>query len=197
MTLFTTALVLFFIMDPMGNISTFLKILEPFDARRRNLIIFREMLIVLAIMLFFSFFGEFFITFLQISETTVRLSSGVILFLIALTIIFPGMRNVRASLPKVEPFIIPLAVPLIAGPALIATIMLFAHLQPRPSTMIAAIFISWFCALVILLFATQLKNLLRNNGLIAFEKLMGMILILISVQRFMDGVHSFFVHYNG
>ncbi len=196
MSLFTISLILFFTMDPVGNVSTFLKVLDKYESRQRHLIILREMLFVLVTMLVFSFFGEFFFAFLQLTETTVRLSSGVILFLIALTIIFPGMSNMRTRLPQVEPYIIPLAIPLIAGPATLATVMLFAHLQPSQSIMLGAIMIAWLASLAILLFGAQLKKLMGENGLMACEKLMGMILILLAIQRFMDGITSYLYVYS-
>ncbi len=196
MSVFTIALVLFFIMDPIGNVATFLNVLAPYEPRQRRLIVIREMLIALVVMLTFNFFGEFFFYFLEISETTVRISSGVILFLISLTIIFPS-PNARTELPKTEPFIIPLAIPLISGPALCATIMLYAHLEPSYSVMIEAIFYAWIASLAILLFAPQMKKIFGSGGLTAAERLMGMILVLIAVQRFMDGVSSFIQEYHG
>lgn len=197
MSLFSIALVLFFIMDPIGNVASFLSVLAPYDAKKRRFIVLREMFIALAIMMVFNFFGEFIFQFLEISETTVRLSSGVILFLIALSVIFPGPTAIRLKLPKVEPFIIPLAVPLISGPALSATIMLYAHLEPSYAVMFGAIVLAWFASLIILLFAPEMKRFFGTGGLVAAEKLMGMILILIAVQRFMDGVTSFLNDYNG
>lgn len=197
MSLFTISLVLFFIMDPIGNVTAFLEVLEPYEPKKRQWIVFREMLIALLIMLLFNFFGEYFFDILEISETTVRLSSGVILFLIALSIIFPGPTTIRSKLPKVEPFIIPLAIPLIAGPAIMATLMLYSHLVPTYTTMLAAIGMAWLASLVILLFAPQMKSIFGKGGLIAAERLMGMILILIAVQRFMDGVTSFLTVYHG
>lgn len=197
MSLFTIALVLFLIMDPLGNVATFLTVLSPYGERRRQWIVLREMGIALIAMLIFNCFGEFIFQFLEISETTVRLSSGVILFLIALSIIFPGTQNARCHLPRSEPFIIPLAIPLIAGPALLATVMLYAHLEPSLVVMLEAIFASWLAALAVLMFAPQLKKILGSCGLVAAEKLMGMILILIAIQRFMDGVTSFIQTYHG
>lgn len=196
-SLFSIALVLFLTMDPVGNVSTFLKVLEPFGRRRYHLIVFREMLIVLVTMFIFTFLGEYVFTILQISETTVRLSSGVILFVIALTIIFPGSRDIRPNLPKLEPFIIPLAIPTIAGPALVATVMLYSHLVPEMTVMVSAVVLAWIAGLLVLLFAPQIKRVLGNNGLLACEKLMGMVLILMAVQRFMDGIHSFLTQYHG
>jgi small neutral amino acid transporter SnatA (MarC family) len=197
MSLFSITLVLFFIMDPIGNVSSFLTVLAPYDEKKRRYIVLREMGIALLMMLVFNFFGEFFFQFLQISETTVWLTSGVILFLIAIMIIFPSARNIRTKLPTEEPFIIPLAIPLISGPALLATIMLYAHLEPSTLVMLEAIVLAWLASLIILLFAPQVKRICGTGGLVAGERLMAMILILIAVQRFMDGVTSFIHDYHG
>lgn len=187
MSLFTIALILFFTMDPVGNISNFLKVLEKYNFKERQWIIVREMGFALLAMFIFSFFGEHIFKYLELSETSLRISSGVLLFLIALTIIFPWL-NMRFQFPKVEPFIIPLAIPLIAGPATLATVMLFAHLQPSFWIMNGAILAAWAAALLLLLAGPYLHRLLGDNGLMACEKLMGMILILLAVQRFMDGI---------
>lgn len=191
MDLFNLALVLFLIMDPIGNISSFLKLLEEAPPKRRKAIIIREMLIALGAMVAFNFFGEFVFSILDVSETTVRLTSGAILFLVAIKILFPSIDSLRANLPTGEPFITPLAIPLIAGPSLLATIMLFAHLEPGVSTMLAAILLAWFAAVAVLLSGGYLKRIVGNNGLMACERLMGMILVLLAIQRFSEGLHQF------
>lgn len=191
MTLFSIALVLFLIMDPLGNISSYLSLVEGIDPKRQRVILIREMLIALLAMVIFNYLGEFIFDLLQISEPTVRLSSGVILFLIALKILFPSQSGFRDNLPKEEPFIIPLAIPLIAGPSLLATIMLYAHMEQSQPVMLMAILFAWLAALVVLMSSRFLYNILRYNGLIACEKLMGMVLVLIAIQRFLDGVEQF------
>lgn len=191
MSLFNITVVLFLIMDPIGNLSYYLSMVKGLNPKRQNWIIFREMLIALAVMLGFNFLGEYIFNFLDISETTVRLSSGVILFLIALKILFPSNDGLRAHLPPGEPFIFPLAVPLIAGPALLATIMLYAHLEPNYSVMVIAIFIAWLLSACIFLFSHSIKRLLGDNGLMAIERLIGMVLVLVAVQRFLEGILLF------
>lgn len=191
MTLFTITLVLLLIMDPFGNISSYLQLVAPFDKKKQRWILMREMLIVLGIMIGFNYLGEFIFDVLSLSETTVRLSSGVILFLTAIKILFPSTDSVRANLPAGEPYITPLAVPLIAGPSLMATIMLFAHLETCQAMMLEAIFISWAAVGAVLYFATPIKRVLGNNGLMACERLMGMVLVLVSVQRFLEGILIF------
>lgn len=187
----TVVIMLFLIMDPIGNIQSFLSMLKELPPKRQYYIIGREMLIALGIMSLFSLIGDHIFVILQISETGVKLASGMILFLVALQILFPTGKGFRVNLPNDEPFVIPLAIPLIAGPSLLATILLFSHLEPSSSFMLTAIFAAWLAASGVLLFANQFKKILGDNGLLACEKLMAMILILLAMQRFMDGVQSF------
>lgn len=191
MTLFTLSLILYLIMDPLGNVSSYLKLVQSLPPKRQYWIIVREMLIALAIMVLCNEIGEFLFDMLHITETAIRLASGLILFLAALKILFPTIDSPRANLPEGEPFIIPLAIPFIAGPALLATIMLYAHLEPSQPLMLSAIFLSWGAAVATLFLSAPLKRILGENGLIACERLMGMILILLAIERFSTGVQLF------
>jgi len=188
MTLFTIAFTLFLIMDPIGNVTPFLNMTEDFSSKKRRWIVIREMGIALGFMLFFTFLGEYLFNILNISEVALKISSGLILFLIALQILIPHFDSMRESLPKGEPFFTPLAVPLIAGPSLLTTIMLFTHLEPSVSLMLFSIALAWGAATAVLFFSEKLQGILGINGLQVCENLMGMILILLAIQRFMDGV---------
>ncbi len=191
MTLLSISLVLILIMDPIGNLSCFLSMVQKIDPKKQRWIIGREMLIALAFMLGFNYLGEIIFDFLDISETAVRLTSGVILFLVAIKVLFPAPDSLRANLPQGEPFIFPLAIPLVAGPALLATIMLYAHLELTQSVMLEAIFIAWLFSVLIFFFACPIKKVLGENGLMACERLIGMVLVLIAVQRLLEGVLLF------
>lgn len=191
MALLNLAIILFLIMDPLGNISSFLHMLDGIPTKKRRVIIIREMLIALAAMVLFNFIGELIFDILKVSDTTLKLASGVILFLVGIKILFPSPDSVRANLPTGEPFITPLAIPLIAGPSLLATIMLFAHLESSQWVTFGAILIAWTVAVTVLLAGTFLKRILTVNGLMACERLMGMVLILLAIQRFLEGVKEF------
>lgn len=191
MTLINISIILFLIMDPIGNISSFLNLTSELPPNRRRMIIIREMAIALAAMLIFNYLGEFIFNVLQVSEIALRLTSGAILFLVAIKILFPSIDSLRANLPAGEPFVTPLAIPLIAGPSLLATIMLFAHIEPSQLTMLGAILIAWCAAAIILVFGDRLQKALGTNGLVACERLMGMILIMLAIQRFLEGVQMF------
>lgn len=187
MTLFSLTIVLLFIMDPLGNIKNFAKYLDGLPSKRQKVIIAREMLIALGFILLFNFIGEYLYSLLSISNVTAYLASALILFLVAIKILFPQFEG---SQPKKEgePLLFPLAVPMIAGPALLATVMLYADTEPSPWVMLGAIFISWVIASIILLSSKTLIRVLGTPGLTACEKLLGMILVLLSIQRFLQGI---------
>lgn len=191
MTFVSLTFMLFMIMDPIGSISSFLNMVKELPPQRRQWVVVREMLIALFTMILFAFIGEFILYILGINDLTVRLSSGTILFLAALKILFSSPDNPRANLPKGEPFITPLAIPLIAGPSTLATIMLYAHLPDTQAMIIPAIVISWAIAISVLLLAGPIERILGANGLRACEKLIGMILILLALQRFFEGFQQF------
>lgn len=191
-TLYTLAVILFLIMDPIGNIAAYITLMQSVPQKKQNWVLLREMSIALVTTLAFSFLGEYIFNLLKINDVTVRLASGVILFLIAIKIIFPSLDGWRVNLPKGEPFIVPLAIPLIAGPSLLATVMLYADLEPSFWLVPGAIFLAWIAALGVFWIAPTLHKYLGNNGLLALEKLTGIILVLLAVQRFSEGLHRFF-----
>lgn len=195
MSLFSITLILFLIMDPLGNIASYLKLIEGIPPRRVTWVVCREMTIALLFMILFIFIGEFILSILEISEITVRIASAMIIFLTAIKILFPATNSLRANLPAGEPFITPLAVPLIAGPSLLATIMLFAHIEPSSFTMFASIGIAWLASTIILLNAPLIHRIVGNNGLMAAERLTGMLLVMLAVQRFMEGIHQFITNH--
>lgn len=192
MTLLSATLILFLIMDPIGNITSFRNLLKEIAPEKQRWIIFREMMLALGVMILFYYIGDALLDLLQVSETTVRIASGVILFLVALKILFTSKTSLRANLlPEGEPFLVPLAIPLIAGPGLLATIMLYAHLDALQSTMLIAILLAWLGASLVLLLSSPLQRFLGNNGLMACERLMAMILVLLGIQRFLEGIRLF------
>jgi len=191
MTLLSIVMILVLITDPIGSISSFEDALAHIKGPQRKAIIVREMLFALGVMVFFNFIGEVILDIFKLSETTVRLTSGIILFLGALRILFPPADEEGLASDEGTPFIVPLAIPTIASPALLATIMLFAHIIPGNAIMLSAIGISWLISVTILLSSGLLKRVIGKSGLMACERLMGMVLILLAIQRFMDGIDSF------
>lgn len=195
MDFFIISILLYLIMDPIGNITSFLKLINQVPQDRQRWVTIREMLIALVALLLFDLLGEFIFSILQITEPTVRVSSGVILFLIAIKILFSSKTSLRANLPNEEPFIVPLAIPLIAGPSALATVMLFARIEPNQFVMIGAIITAWFAAVVTLFLAKPLLKALGRNGLLACERLMGMVLVMLAIQRFLEGIRQFVAQY--
>lgn len=191
MSVYSIALVLYLIMDPIGNIGSFREQLKRYEGAKKRWVILREMSFALLAMLLFAMIGEYLFLLLNISEAAVRLSSGLILFLCAIQILFPTVDSARSSLPDGEPYAIPLAIPLTAGPALLATVMLYSHLEERTTVMILSVVIAWLFALFTHLIGDTLYRLVGSGGLIAMERLMGMILVLLAIQRFMEGVKLF------
>jgi MarC family membrane protein len=178
-------------MDPLGNIPLFLTALKNVESARRLKVIIRELLIALLVMIIFLFSGQAFLSALHISEPALTATGGVILFLIALKMIFPQGAHTQNANDE-EPFIVPLAIPYIAGPSALATLLLIMNGEPqRWPEWLGALFIAWFVSGLILMCADPLARVLRNRGLIAIERLMGMILVAIAIQMLMDGIAKF------
>jgi MarC family membrane protein len=187
------AFALFLLMDPIGNVPIFVSVLKNSDPARQRRIIMRELIIALLIIIVFNFIGDALLNFLNVKISTILFSGGIILFLIALKMIFPGGRDSEVELPHdKEPFIVPLATPLVAGPAVLAAVMLYSgqHINDHFIT-VGAIVIAWAASTLILLSSSLWKKLLGWRGLVACERLMGLILTLIAVQMFLEGVEMF------
>ncbi len=191
MTLLTLTLTLFLIMNPLGNMKHFLTLLEGLKGRRQCFVITREMILALIAMFIFSFFGEHIAGAFHLNQTSIFLSSGLILFLTAIKVLFPPKDDYIPRIHGEEPFLVPIAIPIIASPALLATIMLFSQTEPLVWPMMVSILMAWGVSMLLLLASRPILKLIGQNGLTAIERLMGMILILISVQRFMEGILLF------
>ncbi|MCL5282456.1 MAG: NAAT family transporter [Planctomycetes bacterium] len=190
MDIFSTALLLFLVIDPIGNIPAFLVVLRSVPEERHKRIIFRELFIALIVLGLFLFFGQFILAALQVSQGSLGAAGGIILFLIAVRMIFPVPKGVFGEEAEVEePFVVPLAVPLIAGPAAMATLMLLmAHDPSNWPQWLAALLLAWSISGIILLSADQLARLLGRRTLTAIERLMGLVLTAVAVQMFIDGI---------
>ncbi|AWL10860.1 UPF0056 membrane protein [Saliniradius amylolyticus] len=194
METWSAAVTLIFIMDPLGNLPIFMSTLKSIEPKRRRLIIIRELLFSLGLMMLFLFSGQAVLDFISVKQETVSIAGGIILFLIALRMIFPAPKtkapDEQANQP--EPFLVPLAIPLIAGPSLLATLILLSNQDPsRMFDWTIAAFVAWGVTAVILLFSGMFHRLLGERGLIAVERLMGMILVMIAIQMLLDGVASY------
>ncbi len=194
MDLIGATVLLFVVMDPLGNIPIFLAVLDKVAPERRYKVLIRELILALILLLAFLFAGRYVLAFLGLSQASISVAGGIILFLIALKMIFPVPRSMRDDYDDDhdEPFLVPLAVPMIAGPSAMAILLLLATAEPgRLGIWTLAVLIAWGATAVILLAAPQLKRLLGQRGLIATERLMGMLLVAIAVQMFLEGVTQF------
>jgi multiple antibiotic resistance protein len=196
LTLFvSTVFTLTLVMDPLGNIPLFMTALKGVSEERRRKVIARELVIALGIMVFFLLFGKYFVSALALDITAMSVAGGIVLFLIAMQMIFPAQHSTFADGPEGEPFIVPLAIPLIAGPSTLTTILLFSMRDPgRLNLWLGVVGVSWLINAVILAgLSGRLSRILGQRGLLAMEKLMGMILVTISVQMIMTGLKKFLV----
>ncbi len=191
--MFSATVLLFLIMDPLGNLPIFMSVLKHVDPKRRRVILIREMLIALILMLIFLFAGEKILSFLNLRTETVSISGGIILFLIAIKMIFPSHESNTSGLPAgEEPFLVPLAIPLVAGPSILATLMLLSHQYPgQLSHLTLALFIAWGLSMAILMLSGMFLRLLGDKGVNALERLMGLILIMLATQMFLDGIRAY------
>ncbi len=189
MTILSAIVLLFFVMDPLGNVPLFLVALRHVNTGRRKKIIIRESLIALGVLAFFLLLGQYFLDIVHVSEPALTIAGGIVLFLIALRMIFAAPEAAFGEGMEGEPLVFPLAVPLVAGPSAIATVMLLESQEPsRVLEWLLALVCAWLLSTVILLFASNLHRLLGARMLVALERLMGMLLTTIAVQMFLTGI---------
>lgn len=193
MWIVSAALTLLLVMDPVGNVPLFAALLKNVDRARWSWVILRENLIALVALLFFLLAGPMLMRYLGIEEPALNIAGGLVLVIIALRMIFPergGLTSDEAG--GGEPLVVPMAIPLIAGPSAMATVMLMATRAPqRRLECVGALVSAWVVGCAILLAAGRLQRLLGRRGLVAVERLMGMILIVVAVQMSMTGVERF------
>lgn len=189
MDIVSITLVFFLIMDPLGNVPLFLAVLKNVPSERHFKITLREVLIAYVALLVYLFAGHYILTFLNLSQEAIAISGGIILFIIALRMIFPTEQGIFGDKPDEEPLIVPLAIPAVAGPSIMAVLMLMSQ-TTETSTLFVAISVAWVLTAAILLASTPLHRILGRRGLSAIERLMGMLLIMMSVQMMLDAIRS-------
>lgn len=192
MTIASAALLLFLILDPLGNIPIFLSLLRGLPPQRQRFIIARELLIALGVLMLFLWGGKYLLELMHLRQESVSIAGGIVLFLIGIRMIFPTGEGLFGDTPEGEPFIVPMAIPLVAGPSGMAAVMLLGSQAPdRMGEWTLALLIAWLGTAVILYSATYLYRLLGRGVLIAVERLMGMLLVALSVQMLLDGVGAY------
>ena len=189
--LFSAVVTLFLIMDPIGNIPLFLSILKTVSPERRRLVLVREIVFAYVVLLVFLFLGKYLLRFLGLEQETLSIAGGIVLFLIALRMVFPTESSTVVE-SEGEPFLVPLAIPLIAGPSTLAALLLLQRGAPTQTvSLFTAVTIAWALSGAILLSSTFFYRVLRQRGLIALERLMGMLLVMVSVQMLLNGIEAF------
>lgn len=186
MIILQIAFTFFLVANPIGNSPAILAIVKDFSFERQKKILIREAIIAFLLALFFQFFGEIFLTALNVDRYTVSLCGGIMLFIVALKMIFPAPTISTHHLLQ-EPFIVPIATPLISGPGLLAMIMVRSKEQENFLIISGAIFIAWIGVTLILAIAPYLQKALGRNGMIALEQFMGMTLSMMSMDMIVNG----------
>ena len=192
MTIASAALLLFLILDPLGNIPVFLSLLKGLPPARQRVVIVRELLIALAVLMVFLWAGRYLLELMHLRQESVSIAGGIILFLIGLRMIFPPADGIMGEQPEGEPFIVPMAIPMIAGPSGMAAVMLLGSQEPgRMGAWSLALAVAWAATAIILFSATYLQKWLGTRVLTAIERLMGMVIVAISVQMLLDGIGTY------
>lgn len=185
------ALPLFVILDAFGLVGILAPIIKPFDNKKQIQILGRETFFALIIMLFFFAFGSVFLTALDVSQATIQLTGGIIFLFFALDLLFPRESVAQTNSPQ-EPFLVPIATPLIAGPSCLATIVLYSHNTELSSyVVLSAIFLAWLGSALIIILTPQLSKLLGETGVKVLEQIMGLICLMIAIEMILNGISSF------
>ncbi len=189
MTFVSAAVLLFLVMDPLGNVPLFLSALKQVPLERQRTVILREMMFALITLLLFLFLGGQMLRLLGLSEPALSAAGGIILMIIALRMVFPSREHSLAEPVAAEPFIVPLAIPYMAGPSAMATVLLLMSREPsRWLEWTGAVLLAWGLCLPVMLMAPRLRRALGDRGLMAVERLMGLILVTIAVEMLLGGI---------
>jgi MarC family membrane protein len=197
--LLSAAILLLLVIDPFGNIPLVVSTLQQVPRERRIRVVLRECLIAYVLLVAFMFGGHAFLTLMRLSETSLSIAGGVILFLIALKMVFSRHPDgVFGNAVSGEPLIVPLAIPAIAGPSAMATVMLMASREPgRIGTWVLALSLAMVVTTAVLAGADRLQRLLGERVVRAFERLMGLVLTAIAVEMLLGGIRGFIASYRG
>jgi MarC family membrane protein len=192
-TFLSATILLVLVADPVGNIPLFIGALRRVEGPNRRLrIIVRECAIAFIVLLLFMFFGRQFMVALQLTGTSLQIAGGVVLILIALRMIFPSANGIFGDSGSREPFIVPLAVPALAGPSALATVLLLASQHPaRLPEWIGALSIAMLVSALVLAFAERIQRFVGEQAVMAFERLMGLILSAIAIEMLLKGIEAF------
>lgn len=188
MSLASATLLLFLVMDPFGNIPFFLSALQHVEPARQTRVVIRELAFALVALVVFLFLGQHLLALLGISDPALTIAGGILLFLIAVRMVFPSAHG-TAEIERGEPFLVPLAIPYVAGPSALSSVLLIMNREPDHwPRWLGALVLAWLASGFVLLLASKLRRFLGRRGLVALERLMGMILVTLAVQMLLDGI---------
>lgn len=188
--IWSTAFTLLFIIDPIGNIPVVLSVLRTVPAERHTRIIFRELLLGLVLMLSFLFCGKVFLSLFQLETGVMKMAGSVILFLVGIKMVFPD-QHALPSTTEEEPFIVPIATPMIAGPSAFTTLVIMGETKGTSRlTTCAALLVAWTLACLIMISAPCLYRLLKEKGITALERITGILLLILSIQMCVEGARG-------
>ena len=190
--LLSATVLLILVTDPFGNVPLVVSAMKNVVPARRARIVLRECVAAYLILLAFMAGGQTFLRWLHLSQTSLEIAGGVILFMIALRMVFPRPEGIFGDVPGNEPFLVPLAIPSIAGPSALATVMLMASRDPvRIGQWVLALTAAMAVTTVVLVGARRLQELLGERVVLAFERLMGLVLTALAVEMLLGGVRAF------
>lgn len=190
---FSSVFLLVLLLDPLGNIPLLLSLLRDLPAARRQRVVLRECAVAGGVLIVFVFLGDALLKAMRLSDPAIEISGGLILFLIAMRMVFPPQQCAEgAAEPRGEPFIVPLAIPMIAGPSVLATVLLASRQSGPPFSLLAAIIMAMLINTAVLLAAGWFSRLFGKSGLEALERLMGLVLTAMAVQMLISGVRIAF-----
>jgi len=193
-TFLSATVLLVLITDPLGNIPLFISAMRDVPRERRVKLILREVGIAFVILLFFMLVGDRFLRMMSLTDLSLRLGGGIVLFLIALRMIFPHPDGALGNDPRAggEPFIVPLAIPALAGPSALATVMLLTSQGPgKMLEWVGALTVTMIVCAVTLVLAERIQQWIGERTVAAFERLMGLVLVAISVEMMLGGIRAF------
>ncbi len=192
MDILGAAVALFLVMDPLGNLPVFLSVLKGVRKERRRRVLMRELLIALVVLQLFVVAGQYVMDLFAFSAEAIGIGGGIVLLLIAIRMIFPGRGGTLGESASGEPFIVPLAIPLVAGPSALALVLLLRQRNPGHGLgLAAAVVAAWLASALVLMASDRIHRWLGRRGLVAMERLMGMLLVILAVQMFLDGLRGY------
>jgi MarC family membrane protein len=192
-TFLSAFILLLLVLDPLGSLPIFIPIMRDVAPERRRMVALREVGIAFAVLFAFMFFGDAFLQLMRLSERSLEVAGGVILLMVAIRMIFSAEGGVYGTPEGKEPLIFPLAVPLLAGPSAMATVLLLASRQPtRVVTWVAALACAMLVSGLVLLLCDRIRRWVGDSVISALEKLMGLVLTAIAVEMILAGLKRYF-----